>query len=178
MRTFAASVQSSPTPSVFSIRAQKLVESIDKNVSLSFFFKSFIFDVLQLALFISTTPSLVTSVSTSSLPDVRPLEKIMSTRELADVLTSIESDRYRKLRELNYVHWLEGNQESSAVSSFISENRKIGYWAEGWILRSHDQLQRAETLKFFLLTIKVSWPRESTVVRILIYLLLGMYTTL
>ena len=86
----------------------------------------------------------------SQLPDE------FTARDLANVLTSIEGDRYRKLKESDYVHWLEGNQNLSAVSSFILENKKLGYWAERSILRSHHHSRRAENLKYFLLTIKVS----------------------
>lgn len=101
----------------------------------------------------TTTPPL--TASTLSLPD-RPSPQEFPALDLAHVLTSIEGERYRKLKELDYVYWLEGNQESNAVSSFIAENRKLSYWAERSILRSHHESQRAENLKYFLRTIVVS----------------------
>ena len=112
---------------------------------------------MQLGLSFSDRPSPKTAFTTLSLKDSLPPVKF-STQDLAVVLTSIEGERYRKLKDLDYVHWLEGNQASNPVSLFIVENRKLGYWAERSILKSHDQSQRTENLNYFLLTIKVSRP--------------------
>ena len=74
----------------------------------------------------------------------------------AEVLTSFEGDRYRKLKGHDYICHLEGRQEYNAVSSFIFENKKLTYWALTAILSSDTQPKRAEDLRKILLVIKVS----------------------
>lgn len=150
IRRFAISVADSSSAS-FSACAQRIIQSIDKMVRFSYLSKHSIDDPQKCPDLSPTLP--VMSPSSSGLQASHTA--LESPQLLAGFLTSIEYERYTRLRGHNYICWLEGKEDGTAVSDLRLENKKLSYWAERSVLNVDNQSKRAATLKYFLLVIKV-----------------------
>ncbi|KAF8510225.1 ras guanine nucleotide exchange factor domain-containing protein, partial [Hysterangium stoloniferum] len=134
MRTFASSIEQMVIAPTIITSAQRLGLLIDNKMAE--------FETAPLSSPVPSSPT--SSVRTLSRPpDVSP-------SALADVLTKLESERFRKIIPSDFIGWLKKLRDNNGVSTFLTENHKLTYWVQKSILKPDLQHYRAENLKFFL----------------------------
>lgn len=89
---------------------------------------------------ISLNPSLLSPAQSSGI----------TPQTVAKVLTLLEGERYSKIMASECIGWLVGARDDNGLTSFITENDRLSYWAKASILKPNQHSQRADERKFFL----------------------------
>ncbi|KIJ29890.1 hypothetical protein M422DRAFT_268673 [Sphaerobolus stellatus SS14] len=132
MRSFAQSIQASSSVPAIASLAQDVSKLIDIGMTSAF----------------ETTRLRSSSLASSTASSARAPEP--SSRQLAEIITSLESERFQHIIPSDCISWLKGAKDKNGVSQFIDENNKLSYWVQKSILKPDDVLKRMENVKFFL----------------------------